>query len=216
MKLYGYWRSSATWRVRSVLAFKKIEFDYAPIHLVREGGHQNADWYRELNPMAQVPTLIVSIDGEPRQLSQSIAIMEYLEETYPEPKLLPDNPFLRARCRQLTEIINSGVQPLQNLAVLQHLKFLGQDSNSWAMKWIEKGLSAYETITDEVGGIYSVGDSPSLADICLIPQLYNARRFDVDVSAFPHLLRIETACEKLPEFQASHPDAWEEADAGGH
>src|SRR5690606_3953344 len=122
--------------VRTTLALKGIAFDYFPVQLVREGGHQNAEWYRELNPMSQVPTLEVEIRGRTRKLSQSLAIMEFLEEAYPEPALLPEDPFLRARARQLSEIVNSGIQPLQNLAVLQHLKFLGQDSNSWALRWI--------------------------------------------------------------------------------
>jgi maleylpyruvate isomerase len=218
MKLYGYWRSSATWRVRTTLALKNVPFDYVPVHLVREGGHQNAEWYRELNPMSQVPTLEVEIRGKTRKLAQSLAIMEFLEETYPSPALLPEDPFLRARTRQLSEIINSGIQPLQNLAVLQHLKFLGQDSNSWALRWIEKGLVAFEELSMDIGGLYSVGETPTFADICLIPQLYNARRFDVDVSKFPRLLQIEERCAELDAFVASHPDAWESADAAhnGH
>lgn len=213
MKLYGYWRSSATWRLRTMLAFKGVEFEYIPVHLVRDGGHQNASWYKEMNPMAQVPTLVVTHNGSTYELGQSLAIMEFLEENYPVPPLLPDDLVQRARARQFAEIINSGVQPLQNLAVLQHLKFLGEDSNTWAMKWIEKGLSAYEELAAESKSKFSVGDSPTFADICLIPQLYNARRFDVDVAAFPRLLAIEAACQELEAFKASHPDQWEEADA---
>ncbi|MFU8806057.1 MAG: maleylacetoacetate isomerase [Bradymonadaceae bacterium] len=207
MKLYGYWRSSASWRVRTALAFKGLEYEYVAVHLVQGGGEQRSEEYRRLNPMAQVPSLVVDEDGEESTIGQSMAILEYLEERFPEPGLLPEDSMGRARARQLAEIVNSGIQPLQNLRIIQKLRDeLGQDAKSWCAGFIGDGLRAYEALAGQWAGEFSVGDEPSYADICLIPQLYNARRFDVDLEAFPTLLRIEEACEKLDAFEASHPD----------
>lgn len=207
MKLYGYWRSSSSWRVRAALAFKAVEYDYVAVHLVKDGGQQHSEVYRALNPMEQVPLLEIEVAGQVRRIAQSMAILEYLEEAYPSPALLPAAPFERARARQLAEIVNSGIQPLQNLTVIQKLRDeLGLDAKAWCQEWIRRGLAAYEAQVEETYGGFSVGSDPSIADLCLVPQLYNARRFEVDLGPFALVRRIEEACLKLEAFQRSHPD----------
>ncbi len=203
MKLYAYWRSSASWRVRTALAFKNVQYEYIAVHLIKDGGEQNRDEYRALNPMAQVPTLVLD-DG--RALSQSLAIIEYLEETIPHPPLLPRDPYLRARARQLAEVVNSGIQPLQNTYPLQHVKSLGLNNEEWAQHFITRGLDALQTSAEASAGRFLVGDEVSIADVCLVPQLFNARRFHIDMARWPLLTRIETACNELPAFAAAHPD----------
>lgn len=217
MKLFSYWRSSSSWRVRIALAFKGIDYAYEAVHLVQNGGEQHADSYRARNPMKQLPTLEISTKGGTQHLAQSMAILEYLEETHPEPALLPADPFLRARARQLAEIVNSGIQPLQNLHLMQRLKASFEvegepvDARKWCAPFIADGLKAYETLAAETAGKFSVGDNLSFADLCLIPQLYNARRFSVDLSAYPLLLQIEQNCQALDAFKESHPDAQPDA-----
>lgn len=210
MKLYNYWRSSASWRVRIGLAYKGLDYEYVPIHLVREGGAQHQESYRGKNPMRQVPYLELD-DG--RGLAQSVAILEYLEEVHPAPPLLPEDPYLRARVRQLVEIVNAGIQPLQNLAVTQRLRALGVDADAWTKEWIERGLKALETEVAKTAGRFCVGDAPSLADVVLVPQMYSSRRFGVDPSAFEHLHRIEANCGELPAFESAHPSAQPDAEA---
>jgi maleylpyruvate isomerase len=208
MKIYGYWRSSCTYRVRIALGLKKRVFEVVAVNLVEDGGEQHKDGYRALNPMSQVPLLEVEHDGKVARLSQSMAILEYLEETYPEPHILPSDPIERARARQLAEIVNSGIQPLQNLAVTQRLKELEVDSDAWCAAHIRRGLSAYQAVCAvHTLGRFSVGDRPSIADCLLVPQLYNARRFKIDIQAeFPILARIDTECAKLEAFENAHPD----------
>ncbi|MDC3960253.1 maleylacetoacetate isomerase [Polyangium jinanense] len=216
MKLYGYWRSSCSYRVRIALHLKGIPFENIPVHLVKDGGEQFRDDYREKNPMAQVPTLEVEEGGVVHELGQSVAIIEWLEERYPERPLLPADSFLRARTRQLAETINAGIQPFQNLSVLKLVKTeLGGDEQAFARRFIEKGLSAYQTLAGPVQGRFSVGDAPTVADVFLVPQLYAARRFGVDLGPFPSLVRIEEQCASLPAFQAAHPDRQIDAVAGG-
>lgn len=204
MKLYGYWRSSATWRVRIVMAHKGIDYTYVPVHLVNDGGEQHKSDYVSKNASHQVPTLEFEHQGETLHLGQSVAIMEYLEALHPTPAMLPNDPIARAKTRQLGEIINAGTQPLQNLAVIQKLKGMDVDAKAWCAEWIEKGLRAFEATT--LPGTFSAGENVSWADACLIPQMYNARRFEVDLDQFPRLLNIEAACEKLDAFQAAHPN----------
>ncbi|KFE62689.1 maleylacetoacetate isomerase [Hyalangium minutum] len=207
MKLYSYWRSSCSWRVRIALNLKGLSYSYEAVHLVKDGGQQNSDAYRALNPMRTVPTLELEEGGQVRRLSQSVAILEYLEERYPTPALLPADPLLRARIRMLAEMVNSGIQPLQNLSVLQFVKGeLQRDDKAFAAHWNVRGLTALEAAVKETAGTYCLGETVSLADIFLVPQLYGARRFAVDLSPYPTLTRIEAACEKLPAFQAAHPD----------
>jgi len=207
VKLYGYWRSSASYRLRIALGLKGLEYETALVHLLEGGGQQHADSFRAMNPMSQVPVLEVTELGKTVRLAQSIAIMEYLEETYPRPALLPADPVLRARARQLTELVNSGIQPLQNLFVLNQAKERGVDAKAWTQLFIRRGLAAYAAIAEPIASTYSVGDQPTFADCALIPQLYAARRFEVDVETeFPLLARIDAACAKHPAFEAAHPD----------
>ena len=206
LALRGYWRSSSSWRVRIALNWKGLEYENIPVHLVADGGHQHSDEHRALNPMREVPVLLV--DGEP--LAQSVAILEFLEETHPEPALLPQDPIARARARQLTEVINSGIQPIQNLRVMQRLgrefDFEKPQQQTWSRGWIDQGFQALETLLQQHAGQYCVGDSVSFADLCLVPQIYNARRFSVDLDQFPTIMGIEERLAVLPAFKAAHPD----------
>lgn len=209
MRLYNYWRSSASWRVRTALAYKDLPFEYVPIHLVREGGHQHRDEYRKKNPMRQVPLLELD-DG--RTLAQSVAILEYLEETHPEPPLLPQDPYLRGKVRQLVEIVNSGIQPFQNLATANRLRELGVDTEAWIREWIQRGLEAFEREVSETAGRFCVGDTPTFADLVLVPQMYSSRRLGVDPSSFENIQRIEKNCLELPAFRKAHPEAQPDAE----
>ncbi len=204
MKLYNYWRSSASWRVRIALHYKGLPFEYVAVQIVER--QQNQPAYAQLNPMQQVPTLEVEDEGRVVHLAQSLAILEYLEEAHPTPPLLPRGRVARARARQLAECVNAGIQPFQNLPVLAFIKDnLGGDSTAFARRWNTRGLEALEALAQRAGK-FLVGDELSIADVCLIPQLYSARRFGVDTHAFPTLLRVEAACHALPAFTAAHPD----------
>ncbi|QDE71209.1 maleylacetoacetate isomerase [Myxococcus xanthus] len=208
LRLYSYWRSSASWRVRIGLHLKGLKFDYVPVHLVKDGGEQNSAAYRAVNPMRTLPTLEwTEADGSVRRLSQSLPVLEYLDERFPAPALLPADAFLRAKSRMLAEMVNSGIQPLQNLSVMQHVKqALDADDKAWSAYWNTRGLEALEAAVQSTVGRFCVGDAVSLADVCLVPQLYGARRFGVDLSPYPTLLRIEAECQALPAFQAAQAD----------
>ena len=210
MKLYAYWRSTSSWRVRIGLQLKRLDYEYVPVNLLE--GEQHREEYRALNPAETVPLLETEEDGRTVRLAQSMAILEYLEERHPEPALLPRHPYLRARTRMLAECINSGIQPLQNLAVLQYVDaVLEGDKKEWAQHWIDMGLRALQGMAEETAGTFLVGEQPTLADLYLVPQLYAARRFGVDLSSFGLLLRVEGACHDLPAFRAAHPDAQPDA-----
>nr|XP_028574643.1 maleylacetoacetate isomerase isoform X1 [Podarcis muralis] len=196
--LYTYFRSSCTWRVRIALALKGIAYDSAPVNLVKDGGQQLTPEYQAVNPMQQVPAL--KIDGI--TLSQSIAIIEYLEETRPKPSLLPQDPKKRALVRMISEHIASGIQPLQNLTVLEQF---GEKKQDWAKNCISRGFKALEQILRETAGRYCVGDEVTMADLCLVPQVFNAGRFKVDLTPFPTINRINKALLELEAFQMSHP-----------
>ncbi|AUX45787.1 maleylacetoacetate isomerase [Sorangium cellulosum] len=218
LTLYGYWRSSCSWRVRIALAYKGVEHAYRPVNLVRDGGEQLRDDYRTKNPMAQVPLLEFEEGGAVRRVSQSLAILELLEEWFPSPPLLPPpgERYLRAKARQLAEMINSGTQPMQNTATLRCVKEeLGGDERAFARRFIMSGLAAFQAAAGELAGRFCVGDEVTLADVCLVPQLYNARRYEVDLAPFATLTRIEAACLALPAFQAAHPDRQADAVAAG-
>lgn len=208
MILYDYWRSSSAWRVRIALHFKGVPFERRVVNLVKDGGEQHAADFQALNPSRQVPVLVTD---EGRTITQSMAIISYLEERFPAPALLPADAWLRARARQLGEMVNSGTQPLQNMSVLDHVQAGGMDRGEWARHFIARGLAALEAAAQETAGTFLVGDAVSLADAYLVPQLYNARRWNVDLSPIPTLVRIESACAALPAFAAAHPDAQSDA-----
>jgi maleylpyruvate isomerase len=210
--LYSYWRSSSSWRVRIALAWKQIAYEYAPVHLVEGGGQQWTPEYLSKNPQGMVPLLEWEEAGQTRLLSQSVAIIEYLEERFPEPPLLPRDPYLRGRARLLAEIVNSGIQPFQNLSVMQRIarEYQGDDK-AWARDFIGRGLAAFDRQARVTAGRYCVGDAVSMADVHLVPQLYAARRFGADLAPFPRLTDIEARLAELPAFQAAHADAQPDA-----
>jgi maleylacetoacetate isomerase len=211
VKLYGYWRSSASWRVRIALELKGLAYTYEPVHLV--AGQQRETDHRERNPMQQVPVLELEVGGVVQRITQSLAIVEYLDEAFPAPPLMPAHALERARVRELAEVVNSGIQPLHNSGVLAHLAHAATDADqqAWGRHFIARGLAALEALAAARAGSFLVGDAVTLADICLVPQLYQARRFGVDLAPFATLRRVEAACQALPAFQRAHaerqPDA---------
>ncbi len=211
MILYDYWRSSSAWRVRIALHFKGIAFERRVVNLIKDGGEQHTDAFRTLNPLGQVPVLVTQEKDGARTITQSMAIIGYLEETVPVPPLLPADPWLRARARQLAEIVNAGTQPLQNLTVLDHVEAQGLDREAWARHFIARGLAALEAASQETEATFLVGDAPSIADLYLVPQLYNARRWKVDLAPYPTLVRVDATCAGLPAFVAAHPHAQSDA-----
>jgi len=205
--LHNYWRSSASHRVRIGLGLKGLAWETAIVNLREGGGQQRSPEFRGLNPLGQIPALeIVEDDGSRKVLTQSLPILEYIDERWPEPALLPADPYLRARTRALAEVVNSGIQPLQNLTTTRRVTEMGGDEHAWTVGFVRDGLAALETMTAAVSGRFSVGDTPTLADCCLVPQLAAARRFGVALDEFPTLLRVDEACTLLPAFAAAHPD----------
>lgn len=204
--LHGYWRSSSSYRVRIVLALKKLEYRYVAVNLIENGGAQFSADHRARNPLEQVPVMEIEGEGELIRLTQSIAICEYLDERWPDPPLLPVDTLARARVRACVEIVNSAIQPMQNLTLLRELKRASVDEMAFAKRANEKGLSALEAQAVAFGKGFLVGDQLSLADVCLVPQIYSARRFGVDVEAFPHLAGIERNLVAHPAVAAAHPD----------
>ena len=208
LQLYSYWRSSASYRVRIGLNLKGLAYEIIPVHLVREGGAQHSAQFRQINPQQLVPVL----QHGHRKLRQSLAILEYLDEVWPEPALLPSTSRDRQRARALAHLIACDIHPLNNLRVLQYLEqewnVPQPERDEWVRHWITEGLAAAEAMLADHPSTdtYCEGTLPGLADCCLIPQLYNARRFGVDVTAYPTLQRIEEACLALPEFDAARPE----------
>jgi len=206
VKLYGFFRSSAAFRVRIALNLKGLSYESAAIHLRRSD--QEKPEYRSVNPQGLVPAL--EIDGH--TLIQSLAIIEYLDETHPDPPLLPPAPADRAWVRALADIVACDIHPINNLRVLRYLtRAYGRDENdiaSWYNYWIDAGFQALEALLaeDPRTGTFCHGDRPGLADIALVPQVVNAERYKLDMSAYPTIARIFTICMKLPPFQAAHPD----------
>jgi maleylpyruvate isomerase len=214
VKLHSYWRSGSAWRVRIALAVKNLPCELVPVHLVRDGGDQHRPEFLARNPLAQVPVLEVETASGVFRLTQSMAILEYLEEEHPTPPLLPRAPQARARARQLAELINSGIQPLQNLHLQQVLRASGVDPRPVVKGFNEVGLAALETLARPSAGRFLVGDDLTFADVLLVPQLYSARRNGVDVEAFPTLRGVESRCEALPAFAAAHPDVQPDRETG--
>lgn len=203
--LHNYWRSSASHRVRIALGLKGLAYEYVVVNIVK--AEQHADAYRSRNPMSQVPALeITEDDGSVVTISQSLPILEYLDERFREPAILPKDLYLRARARMLAEIVNSGIQPLQNLTTMKAVKAFGGDEVVWPKSFIADGLVAFERVAQETAAKFCVGDTPTIADCCLIPQLMSARRFGVDITKHSFLLAIEERCLALPAFANSAPD----------
>lgn len=213
MKLIGYFRSSAAFRVRIALNLKGIAVEHASRHL-RKGEQSSAD-YVAINPQKLVPALVLD-DGQ--VLTQSLAIMEYLEETHPEPPLLPKDPVGRARVRSLSLIVSADIHPIQNLRVMAYLrqKFEQTEESAfgWSRHWIETGFDAYESTLRQgsATGTFSHGDQPTMADMCLVPQVFNATRFKVDMKRYPTIQRIYDACMKHPAFDAAQPSKQPDAE----
>jgi maleylpyruvate isomerase len=204
MRLYGYWRASSPWRVRIALEHKGVSYEYIPVNLAQ--GEQLGAPFAEKNPLAQLPVLEIMVNGRLERVTQSLAIIELLEELHPTPALLPKDPVQRARARQYALTIASGIQPFQNPATHKEVKALGGDERAWTQTFMRRGLAALESEVRQTAGTYMVGEAVSIADVCLAPQLYAVRRFDVDVAAYPTLARIETAVAALPAFQRAHAD----------
>lgn len=207
MKLYTYFRSSAAYRVRIALNLKGLAYEAVPVHLLRNGGEQLSDGYRAVNPGALVP----AVEDHGAVLHQSLAIIEYLEEQYPGVALLPGDPLGRARVRALAMTIACDTHPLTNLRVLKYLTgTLGQSEEAkmaWYRHWLGKGMAALEShlLRDGLTGRFSHGDTPTIADCCLVPQVFNALRFDVDMAPYPTIAGIHANCVALPAFQQAHP-----------
>jgi len=197
--LHNYFRSSASWRVRIALALKGIEYEYRAVSLIKDGGEQHSAEFVAISPFHQVPVL--EIDGA--YLTQSLPIIEYLEETHPSGvSIFPKDHVKRAQARAIAEMINSGIQPLQNLSVLNALT---QDKGEWAKRVIAQGFQALEKTLEQTSGKCCVGDELSIADLCLVPQVFNAIRFKVDLSSFPLITKINAFLETQPAFVAAHP-----------
>ncbi|MGO4307599.1 MULTISPECIES: maleylacetoacetate isomerase [unclassified Cupriavidus] len=207
LKLYSYFRSSASFRVRIALGLKGLPYEYVGVHLLKEGGMQLKPEYRALNADGVVPTLVV--DGQP--LIQSMAIIEYLDEVHPEPPLLPKDALDRAIVRGLAQEIACEIHPLNNLRVLKYVKHkLGatdEVKDAWYKHWVEEGFASLEVNLSQLGrvGRFAFGDTPTLIDLCLVPQVFNAQRFNVDMSRFPTIAKINDACMALEAFQKAAP-----------
>jgi maleylacetoacetate isomerase len=207
LELYSYWRSSASYRVRIALNLKSLPYTYHGVNLMKDGGEQFGKPYREVNPQSRVPTLVH--DGQ--RFSQSLAIIEYLDEMHHQPALLPRDPEGRARVRMLSQIIACDIQPLQNTSTTRYLKeTLKLDDAAiaaWLKEWITRGLDAFNAHVqhEDPHGKFSHGDTPTMADCCLVPQMFAAQRFGVEPTSYPRLALIWENCNRMPAFAAAHP-----------
>ncbi|MEM6184296.1 maleylacetoacetate isomerase [Shewanella vaxholmensis] len=210
MKLYGYWRSSAAYRVRIALNLKGISAEHLSVHLVRDGGEQHKAAYTALNPLELVPTLTLDDELDMDALSQSLAIIEYLDEIHPQTPLLPASALERAHVRAMALTVACEIHPLNNLRVLQYLtQTLGVDEaakNTWYHHWVASGFAALETLLIRHSGRYCFGDTVTLADLCLVPQVYNAQRFNVDLTPYPNIMRVWAECNQLEAFADAAPE----------
>lgn len=207
LKLYDYFRSSASYRVRIALNLKQLDYEAIPIHLVNQGGEQFSQAYQDINPLSVVP----SLDDHGRTVTQSLAIIEYLEELHPQPALLPSDPFEKAQVRSFAYTIAADIHPINNLRILKYLTgelHLTDDQKlKWIQHWITIGFTALEKslAKNPKPTEFAFGNTVTLADICLVPQMFNARRFHCDLSAYPNLCRIDDNCQKLNAFLQARP-----------
>ncbi|MES2351194.1 MAG: maleylacetoacetate isomerase [Pseudomonadota bacterium] len=214
MKLYDYFRSSASYRVRIGLKLKGLDYDSVPVHLIKEGGEQLQAEYRAVNPSALVPALV----DEGAVITQSLAILEYLDEMHPMAPLMPRDALGRARVRSLALTIACDIHPLNNLRVLRYLvkeAALSEEAkNAWYVHWVHEGFAALEAHLANSGdtGRFCHGDTPTMADCFLVPQVFNADRFKIDLTPYPTIMRIDAACRDLPAFAAAHPSQQPDAE----
>lgn len=203
MILYNYFRSSTSYRVRLAMNVKGLDFEYKPINLLK--GEQRSPEYLKINPLGGVPTLI----HNGKLIPESFAIMEYLDEVFPEPALFPKDAYLKARIRQVCEVINSFMHPMGNLKTLQYMEkhhgYAQEQKEEWFKHWATQGLQTLETTLKEFAGTYSFGDQVTMADLFLVPQLVTCQRFKMDLSPYPTLVKISENCNKLEAFQKAHP-----------
>ncbi|WP_371189642.1 maleylacetoacetate isomerase [Thalassotalea maritima] len=206
MTLYGYWRSSAAYRVRIALNLKGIEHQHKSVHLVKDGGQQHSADYQTLNPNELVPTL----DDDGFIVNQSLAIIDYLDEKHPQPALYPKDIKDKATVKALAYDIACDIHPLNNLRVLQYLStelsVTDQQKTAWYQHWIQQGFNALEQQLAKTAGQFCFGDTVTVADLCLIPQIYNAKRFNVDLTPYPTLLKIDANCHQLAAFVEALPE----------
>lgn len=206
-RLYHYWRSSSSWRVRWALALKRVPCEFIPVNLLE--GEQTSQPHRRRNPLGVVPVLeILRGEGPSQFLAESVAIVEWLEETFPKPKLIPGDSFKRARIRQLSQIVNAGIQPLQNLKTMVFYSEESEKRNAWSKHWIRNGFQAYEALVKETVGKFSVGDQITMADLFLIPQCYNAKRFSVPLEEFSTIASIYNNAVETKEYKETQPEAF--------
>ncbi|HEY8615761.1 maleylacetoacetate isomerase [Phenylobacterium sp.] len=210
--LHSYWRATAPYRVRIGLNLKGVAYDYAPVHLVK--GVQHSDDYKALNRQELVPSIVTE---EGRVITQSLAILEWLEETHPQPPLLPADPADRAVVRAMADIVACDIHPLNNLRVQQQLTALGIDDTGrdlWSKRWIDDGFRALEPMVARHGAGFAFGDAPTLADCCLIPQVYSAHRYGVALDPYPAIAAVAARAAGHPAFAAAHPDRQPDATPG--
>ncbi len=210
MKLYDYWRSATAFRVRIALNHKNIPYEQFSVHLIKDGGEQHGDAYRAINPQGLVPAL----EHDGHIITQSMAIVEYIDEIYPDNPLMPSDALGRARVRAMANVIAADTHPIQNLRVMQKLKSMGIDQegvNAWEAHWIETGLNALEKLLDK-NGQYFYGDTVTIADIAIAPQMVNAKRFNADLSACPNVVERIERLMALPAFDAARPEAQPDAE----
>jgi maleylacetoacetate isomerase len=206
LRLHNYWASSSSHRVRIALALKGLGYEYVAVELVHGGGAQHAPAYHARNPMQQVPTLeVVEGDGVSRHVVQSMAIIELLDELYPEPAFLPADPFARAHARALAEIVNAGIQPHQNRTTQLEVRGLGGDGRAWARDHVRTGLLAFAELAAGSAGRYCLGDAPTIADCFLVPQMHAARNLEVPMDGLDLLVRIADEADRHPAFAAALP-----------
>ncbi|MCL9781267.1 maleylacetoacetate isomerase [Vibrio sp. S4M6] len=211
IKLYSYWRSSAAYRVRIALNLKQLEYDMLPVHLVKDGGEQHSAQFSELNPNELVPVLI---DGDVT-LNQSLAIIDYLDDHYSEPRLIPQTTPDKYLVQALAQDIAVDIHPINNLRILQYLSgkldVSDEQKGDWYRHWVTTGFKAVEKKLSSVSGRYSVGDDLSLVDVCLVPQVYNAERFNLDMHAFPTITRLANTLREHPAFRDAAPESQPDA-----